>query len=109
MKIRTFLYLSSIILLLFCPFCNADPREELNPIPIGALLHLTGDLAMQGAAFREGIEIASEEINNSGGIHGRPLKIIFEDTQLKASVSFTAAKKLTELDKVVATVVSRPS
>lgn len=46
-------------------------RAESPPPRIGALMVLTGQYAMQGNAFREGIELAVDEINESGGIAGQ--------------------------------------
>jgi ABC-type branched-subunit amino acid transport system substrate-binding protein len=46
-------------------------RAENPPPRIGALIVLTGQYAMQGNAFREGIELAVDEINESGGIAGQ--------------------------------------
>jgi branched-chain amino acid transport system substrate-binding protein len=91
---------------LFLRAGNADPRTGNASIKIGALLHLSGDLAMQGAAFREGIELAVASINSSGGIGGTPIAVVFEDTELKPSVAYKGAKKLLELDGVVAGLVS---
>jgi branched-chain amino acid transport system substrate-binding protein len=87
---------------------NAAPAAADLPqsVKIGALLHLTGDLAMQGAAFRQGIELAAASINKSGGINGVPISLVFEDTQLKPSVAHDGAKKLLEVDHVVAGLVS---
>ena len=68
---------------------------------IGAMLHLTGDFAMQGHAFMEGIQLAQSEINKNGGIDGVPLEVIIEDSQVEAKVSHTVAQKLLHEDRVV--------
>lgn len=51
-----------------------------DSIPIGSLVPLTGPSAADGAEFRNGVILASEEINKRGGILGRPLKPVFIDT-----------------------------
>jgi branched-chain amino acid transport system substrate-binding protein len=81
-------------------FC--DPA----PVKLGALIHLTGDLASQGTAFRQGIELAVSEINSNRLPTDRTLEVIFEDTALKPELAFKAAKKLLEVDGVVAGFVS---
>lgn len=51
-----------------------------NPIPIGSMVPLTGSSANDGREFRNGLQLAVEEINTDGGILGRLLKPIFVDT-----------------------------
>ena len=48
---------------------------------LGGLLCLTGDCAEVGDNSRKGIELATEEINGSGGILGKKLALKFEDTK----------------------------
>lgn len=48
---------------------------------IGATLPLSGDAAAWGKNTQEGINLAVEEINASGGIFGRNIAVIYEDTQ----------------------------
>ncbi|ADE40003.1 ABC transporter substrate-binding protein [Candidatus Puniceispirillum marinum] len=52
-----------------------------EPIVIGAPLPLTGLVAADGIEFRNGLEMAVEEINAIGGILGHPLELAIEDTQ----------------------------
>jgi branched-chain amino acid transport system substrate-binding protein len=49
------------------------------PIPIGAVLSLTGPLAVVGLPERDGMRLALKQINAAGGIAGRPLELILED------------------------------
>jgi branched-chain amino acid transport system substrate-binding protein len=46
--------------------------------------------------MRRAEALALEEINAAGGINGRPLKIIWEDTQSKADQGMKAVRKLVE-------------
>jgi len=52
-----------------------------EPVIIGAPLPLTGVAAADGIEFRNGLEMAADEINSIGGILGQPIKVVFEDTQ----------------------------
>ncbi|MEX0595935.1 MAG: ABC transporter substrate-binding protein, partial [Candidatus Paceibacterota bacterium] len=79
--------------------------EESNLIKIGATLHLTGDLAMPSAAFREGAELAVDQINQTG-INGKKIKLIVEDGHNNARISNTAARKLVSTDRVTAAIIS---
>lgn len=52
-----------------------------EPIPIGGGVPLTGWAAADGIEFRRALILACEEINAMGGILGRPLEPVFEDTK----------------------------
>lgn len=52
-----------------------------EPILIGALYPMTGALADSGQNMKDGIDLAVEEINAAGGISGRPIQIVYGDTQ----------------------------
>ncbi len=60
---------------------NAAAAQEGEPVVIGAPLPLTGLVAADGIEFRNGLEMAAEEINALGGILGRPIELAVEDTQ----------------------------
>lgn len=104
------------ILVLLVPFLlpfllpfHAKAEEEsikLESIKLGAMLHLTGEFALQGEAFRRGVELAEQTINADGGINGKKLKIVYEDTQYKPLQSNTAAKKLSASKEVLGNVIS---
>lgn len=66
-------------LVIFAPRSKNSAEKEV--IKIGAILPLTGPAAWIGEQQREGIELAVKEINQNGGANGRPLQIIFEDSQ----------------------------
>lgn len=91
--------------LIFNRGCDSKPNES-EVVKIGALLSLTGDNAQQGNLAKNGILIAVEKINNEGGINGKKLELIIEDTHTDASGTITAMKKLATLDKVKGIVVT---
>ncbi len=74
------------------------------PIKIGAIYGFTGFSNIWSAQARRGIEMARDEINNAGGINGRPLEIIFEDSQTTPRGAVTAFNKLAHTDRVSAIV-----
>jgi branched-chain amino acid transport system substrate-binding protein len=55
---------------------------QAEEITLGALLHLSGDYAMEGAAFREGIELGLEDANRELIQKNITLKVDFQDTRL---------------------------
>ena len=72
------------------------------PILIGEYASLTGTTATFGQSTDHGIQIAVDEINKAGGVLGRPIKVIVEDTQSKPETAKTAVLKLINQDHVVA-------
>lgn len=80
----------------------ATTRAESEPIKIGEYASLTGKEASLGQSSHQGTVLAVETINAAGGVLGRPLQLITEDTQSKAGESGTAVRKLISRDKVVA-------
>jgi branched-chain amino acid transport system substrate-binding protein len=76
------------------------PASAAEPHVIGAINPLSGTNAVQGRDMKRGEELALNEINATGGINGRPLRIIWEDTQSNADQGIKAVRKLVEKDKV---------
>ena len=58
---------------------TACEQASDGPLKVGAVLSLTGPGAGLGGPERNGILLAQKLINESGGIHGRPLEIVIED------------------------------
>lgn len=75
-------------------------RRTGQGIKIGAILALTGDAAKYGQACRRGIDLAVEQTNSTGGIGGRKLSIVYEDTQADPKIGVSALRKLITVDKV---------
>lgn len=76
---------------------NKSPKETIK---IGAVYPLTGSMASYGTEYKRGVEMAVEEINNSGGVNGHKLEVLFEDDQADPTKSLTAVNKLIDVDKV---------
>ena len=84
-----------------------EAAEELKgePFKVGIPVPLTGSMAADGIEMKNGAEIAIKEINESGGINGRPVEMVpFDSKELLAETFVAAAEKLILLDKVVAVV-----
>ncbi len=63
-------------------------------IVIGATVPITGAFAASGIQYLNSLHMAEEDINAAGGVGGRKLKIIFEDTQATNSFAVNAFVKL---------------
>lgn len=79
---------------------TAPTASAQRVITIGALLALTGPAANYGISLRQGISLAVDEINASGGINGTPLKVIYEDSQADTKKGALAFSKLADIDHV---------
>ncbi len=75
-----------------------------DTIKIGVNYELSGDVATYGQANVEGIEMATEEINNAGGIKGKKIELVKYDNKSTASEATTLATKLMTQDKVIAQI-----
>jgi urea transport system substrate-binding protein len=75
---------------------------QTAPLRIGAVLPFSGGLELFGLQARLGIELAVAEINEAGGILGRPLEVIFEDNRTDPRTSVERTTRLIQRDEVVA-------
>ena len=82
-------------------FPQAKPAAELR---IGEVASLSGVLAAQGTAVHEGIVYAVSEVNDQGGIQGRPVKLITRDDGGRPDEAATAALDLAARERVSALV-----
>ncbi len=84
---------------------NNGAKAQGAPIPMGSMLPLTGWGAADAKAFQAGIDLAVEEINAMGGILGRPIEVIYEDTKdITAETVTTAARRLIDRHEVHAII-----
>jgi branched-chain amino acid transport system substrate-binding protein len=76
------------------------PAHTADEMTLGAVIPLSGASATTGEDQRRGIELALKDINARGGVLGKPLKVIIEDSGGKPQTAIDAAKKLVSVDKV---------
>ena len=67
---------------------------------IGVMESVTGPGETYGRVAVQAKQVAVDEINEAGGINGRMLELIVEDSKCNAQDSITAYKKLTDVDGV---------
>lgn len=84
-----------------------------DEIKIGVSAPLTGMLATIGQSQVNGIRLAIDEINNSGGVNvggtKMKVKLIVEDDENKTDSAATVFKKLCQMDRVLAIIGSAGS
>ena len=83
-------------------------KKEPEVIKIGAILPLTGPVSMAGEWLKNGIELAVEEINKSGGVNGKKIEIVYGDSKNDAKEGVFLLNKMISLDRV-AVVISAMS
>ena len=66
-------------------------------ITIGAILPLTGPAAAVGLEEQMGVQFAVDRANDAGGIRGRKISVLYEDSQAKPDVGVLTFNKLTDL------------
>ena len=71
-----------------------------NEILLGSIQDLSGPLAGFGKQARLGMMLRVDEINEQGGINGRKLKLIIEDSGYDPKKAVLAAQKLVNQDKI---------
>jgi branched-chain amino acid transport system substrate-binding protein len=71
-----------------------------NEIVLGSIQDLSGPLAGFGKQLRMGMQLRVEEANEQGGVNGRKLKLLFEDSAYDPKKAVLAAQKLVNQDKI---------
>ena len=71
-----------------------------DAIKIGVVTPLTGTYAGIGQQVKWGLDLATKEVNAKGGILGRQIELIYEDSEANPAVAVQKAEKLFEVSKV---------
>ena len=77
-------------------------RAQAAPIKLGTLTPLTGAGGSYGPSMRKAMEFVAQSVNAAGGVLGRPIEMVSEDDQTNPEAAVRAARKLIDVDKVVA-------
>jgi branched-chain amino acid transport system substrate-binding protein len=80
---------------------SITPVLAADKIKVGIVLPLTGKLAKFGEIEHKSFLMALDEINGGGGVNGKQIELIVEDTTGKPDVGRSAIEKLITQDKVV--------
>lgn len=82
----------------------SQTEEPASQIPIGVYLALTGPTATFGLGTRDGVTMAADEINASGGLLGRNVRLYFEDTLGRSEEAASVVSRLITRSEVVALI-----
>jgi branched-chain amino acid transport system substrate-binding protein len=75
-----------------------------NELVLGSIQDLSGPLAGFGKQVRFGMMLRVDEANEQGGINGRKIKLLVEDSGYEPRRAVLAAQKLVNQDKIFAMV-----
>ncbi len=100
------LLLSLVMLLTLVSGCGSSGEQgnQEEVYKIGAIFDITGPASSLGIPERDTALLLEQQINANGGINGRKVEIIIEDNESNETKAVQAAKKLIEVDKVLAIV-----
>jgi branched-chain amino acid transport system substrate-binding protein len=101
MKKRSLLSLLLMLVLVLSAFAPAMAEEVIK---IGGIGVLSGDYALYGLAVKEGVDLYVKQANEAGGVNGKKVEVVWEDTQGEAANAISAYYKVTEQDGVVAII-----
>jgi branched-chain amino acid transport system substrate-binding protein len=83
---------------------QANQGVSKNEIVLGSIQDLSGPIAGFGKQVRNGLMLRVDEVNEQGGINGRKVKLLVEDSAYDPRKAVLAAQKLVNQDKIFAMV-----
>jgi len=97
-------------LMLFCAPASGFATEAARGVTdtevvIGSITDLSGVTAIQAVNNIDAVRLAFDEANAKGGVHGRKLRLIVEDTQYQVPRAVQGMNKLLNRDNVFFTLV----
>lgn len=83
----------------------AASDEDVDEYVVGSLAQMSGDVAWFGELVQNATQLAIEDVNEDGGINGKPFDVKFRDLQNDASISISEYRKFIDVDGVPAVMV----
>jgi len=84
--------------------CTAASAFAADPIKIGVDGPFTGGSSSMGVSMRDGVRMATDEINKAGGVLGRQLLLVERDDEAKNERGVQIAQELINKEHVAAVV-----
>lgn len=88
------------VLFVVISLVGCSDSKVITDYKVGAILPLTGSAAEDAEFQKHGIDLAVERINSAGGINGKRLSVVFEDSKNQAKEGITALNTLLSRDQV---------
>jgi len=107
-RVFSALALSMLLTIVGCGSESPDsqfPRGvTADSIKIGSHTDLSGVLAMWGVPMTNGLRQRFDELAEAGGVHGRSIDFVVEDSQYQLPLAVKATNKLINLDEIFAMI-----
>ncbi|MGL5435620.1 MAG: ABC transporter substrate-binding protein [Lachnospiraceae bacterium] len=81
---------------------QSDGAASGDPIRIGGIAAVTGDKAEMGESFWRSWQLAIDQVNAAGGVLGRPVELVLEDSKADPKEAVELTKKMGDDDSIVA-------
>ncbi len=98
-----------LALLLGACFNSNSTKKAEKPIKIGVILPLTGQFGAYGIRILDGIELRIKEVNQSGGIQGKKVKLVIANNAGKREKTIKVFRSMVEKDKVAVVIGAHSS
>ena len=99
LKTRVLVFCLTPVLALAVLACGSGGQQS-GPFRIGVMESLTGPGETYGTVANRAKQMAADEINSAGGVDGRRLELIVEDSGCSAKDAVAAYRKLTDVEGV---------
>ena len=83
---------------------EAEVGVHDDEVVLGTHADLTGPVSIWGNGMVNGAQMRFKEANDAGGVHGRRIRFVVEDSQYQIQRAITAANKLINRDRIFAMV-----
>jgi branched-chain amino acid transport system substrate-binding protein len=98
MKKYIWVVLVILVIMIISVGLSKFENENRGSLRIGVAIPLTGIASVVGESEKNGIDLAVKEINQSGGINGRSIEVVFEDDHTDPKQTVGAVQKLINID-----------
>lgn len=96
MRKRIFVFLALVVAMVAMSACGGAG----NTLKVAVIAPITGPVATFGESTRDGALLAIEEWNEAGGVMGKTIEAIVEDSQCSAEAAVSTANKVIDQDGV---------
>ena len=94
--ITTRIFFVLLALALIIPASTSVVAQDDEPIKIGMLTDLTSTFTPWGVNVRDGMMLAAQEINDAGGVDGRMIEIVAQDSENDGNIGVDRFERLVD-------------